>query len=174
MSSDFRVVLLRISLAIIVHISQEGVVMIEFHIKELRMSQGITQKELIERSGIRAATLSDYENNKATMIRVEHINKLCEILNCQVGDLITYKGKIEEAAKNFTYREREKRIREVQVPEDETNLSKYILKMLEEEASQKDKNLITRLWAETQKNLSRDYEELNKRLQALEATHNKK
>lgn len=65
--------------------------MIKFMIKVQRLlNNEMSQQELCELSGIRRTTLSDYENSKATMIRVEHLNKLCEIFGCQPADLITY------------------------------------------------------------------------------------
>lgn len=65
--------------------------MIKFNIKLQRLLHNeMTQKELIDLSGIRPQTVSDYENNKAVTIRVEHLNKLCEIFDCQPADLITY------------------------------------------------------------------------------------
>lgn len=65
--------------------------MIKFMIKVQRLlNNEMSQQELCELSGIRRTTLSDYENSKATMIRVEHLNKLCEIFCCQPADLITY------------------------------------------------------------------------------------
>lgn len=64
--------------------------MIKFNIKLLRLQHNMSQKQLIELSGIRPQTLSEYENSKAKMIRVEHLDILCKIFNCQLGDLITY------------------------------------------------------------------------------------
>lgn len=65
--------------------------MIKFTIKMQRLLHNeMSQQELHELSMIRKSTLSDYENSKATMIRVEHLNKLCEIFDCQPADLITY------------------------------------------------------------------------------------
>lgn len=64
--------------------------MIRFNIKTLRAAHNMTQKELIDKSGIRPSTLSGYENNSAKTISIEHIDKLCEVLNCQPAELMTY------------------------------------------------------------------------------------
>lgn len=65
--------------------------MIKFNIKMLRLiNDNMTQQKLIELTGIRQPTLSQYENNRTITIRVEHLNVLCQALNCQVGDLITF------------------------------------------------------------------------------------
>ncbi len=55
-------------------------------IKDLRLKQGITQKQLAEKIGIREATLSRYENDKRdaqweTLGRIaEHLNTSCDYL----------------------------------------------------------------------------------------------
>ena len=41
-------------------------------------------------TGIRYNTLSDYYNEMALSIKFEHIDKICEVLGCSVGDLIEY------------------------------------------------------------------------------------
>lgn len=65
--------------------------MIRFNIKALRSANGnMSQKELQEKSGIRPSTLSAYENSSAKTINIEHIDKLCEIFNCQPAELMTY------------------------------------------------------------------------------------
>lgn len=65
--------------------------MIKFNIKMLRLlHDNMPQTKLIALSGIRPATLSSIENNRAKMISVEQIDILCEIFNCQPSDLMTY------------------------------------------------------------------------------------
>lgn len=65
--------------------------MIKFNIKIQRLLHGnMNQKKLSELSGIRLPTLSEYENSTAKTIRVEYLDKLCEIFDCQPADLITY------------------------------------------------------------------------------------
>ena len=64
--------------------------MIVFNIKSLRYQYNISQRYLSDITGIRLPTLSEYENSCATMIRVEHLNKLCEVFHCNLSDIITY------------------------------------------------------------------------------------
>lgn len=65
--------------------------MIKFNIKVQRLLHNkMSQKQLSELTGIRLPTLSEYENGTAKTIRVEHINKLCEVFDCQISDLIMY------------------------------------------------------------------------------------
>lgn len=46
--------------------------------------------ELSERVGITMANISILKNNKAKAIRLETLNAICEVLECQPGDIIEY------------------------------------------------------------------------------------
>ncbi len=46
--------------------------------------------ELSEKLDITMANVSILKNGKAKAIRLETLNKLCEILDCQPGDLLEY------------------------------------------------------------------------------------
>lgn len=54
--------------------------------------------ELAERLGITLANVSILKNGHAKAIRVETLNKLCQTLNCQPGDLFEYVPDPEEEA----------------------------------------------------------------------------
>ena len=47
---------------------------------------------LAERVGITAQNLSVLKNDKARAIRFDTLNKLCEVLECQPGDILTYEA----------------------------------------------------------------------------------
>lgn len=47
--------------------------------------------ELSEKVGITMANISILKNGKAKAIRFETLNKICEVLDCEVGDIIEYK-----------------------------------------------------------------------------------
>lgn len=65
--------------------------MIILHIKEAAAARGIMQKEICEKYGIRQPTLSAmYSNGKVKHIPIDILNSLCEILQCQPGDLLEY------------------------------------------------------------------------------------
>lgn len=51
----------------------------------------MTKQELSELTGIRRATISAYCNDKAKHIVIEHLNKILEVLQCDISDLIVYK-----------------------------------------------------------------------------------
>lgn len=46
--------------------------------------------ELSERLGITMANVSILKNGKAKAVKVETLNRLCRILDCQPGDLFEY------------------------------------------------------------------------------------
>lgn len=48
--------------------------------------------ELSEKLGITMANVSILKNGKAKAIKIETLNKLCEILECQPADLLEYKA----------------------------------------------------------------------------------
>ena len=53
--------------------------------------------ELSERVGITIANLSILKTGKARAIRISTLDKICEVLECQPGDILEYlPGAIEE------------------------------------------------------------------------------
>lgn len=46
--------------------------------------------ELSERVGITMANISILKNGKAKAVRLETLDKICEILDCQPGDILEY------------------------------------------------------------------------------------
>ena len=51
----------------------------------------ISSTELSRKLGITPANLSILKNNKAKAIRFSTLERLCEILECQPGDILEYK-----------------------------------------------------------------------------------
>ena len=52
----------------------------------------ISVTELSEKLGITIANVSILKNGKAKAIRIETLNKLCEVLDCQPADLLEYRA----------------------------------------------------------------------------------
>lgn len=46
--------------------------------------------ELADRVGITIANLSILKNGKAKAVRLETLNKICQVLQCQPGDLLEF------------------------------------------------------------------------------------
>lgn len=49
--------------------------------------------ELSERVGVTPANLSILKNDKAKAIRFSNLEAICEVLDCQPGDLMEYRKK---------------------------------------------------------------------------------
>ena len=64
--------------------------MIEINLDVMMAKRKISLKELSERVGITEANLSILKNNKAKAIRFSTLEALCEVLECQPADLMTY------------------------------------------------------------------------------------
>ena len=64
--------------------------MIEINQDVMMAKRKISLKELSERVGITEANLSILKNNKAKAIRFSTLEALCEVLECQPGDLMVY------------------------------------------------------------------------------------
>lgn len=53
--------------------------------------------DLAKEVGITNANLSILKNNKAKAIRFSTLEKLCDVLDCQPGDILVYQNLNEEA-----------------------------------------------------------------------------
>lgn len=56
----------------------------------MMLKRHISGKELAEQIGITTANLSILKTGKAKGIRFSTLNKLCQVLDCQPGDLFDY------------------------------------------------------------------------------------
>ena len=56
----------------------------------LMSEKNISLNELSEKVGITNVNLSRLKNNKVSAIRFSTLVKLCEVLDCEPGDLIRY------------------------------------------------------------------------------------
>jgi len=57
---------------------------------EILKEKNITSKELCKYVGITEANMSILRSNKAKGLRFETLEKICEYLQCDVGDIIHY------------------------------------------------------------------------------------
>ena len=65
---------------------------IRINLDVMMAKRKISLNELAEKVGITQANLSILKNEKAKAIRLSTLDKLCEVLQCQPGELIEYKG----------------------------------------------------------------------------------
>ena len=50
----------------------------------------VTQAELAEKTGIRPNTINDLFHNVAERVNLEHLDKTCEALNCDLSEIVVY------------------------------------------------------------------------------------
>lgn len=69
--------------------------MIVLRLDRMMVEKKISLQDLADRVGITQANLSKIKNNKVNAIRFSTLNKLCEVLDCQPGDLLEYRPEDE-------------------------------------------------------------------------------
>lgn len=69
---------------------KEGKTVIKFKVKVMLAIRGMTQKELAEKTGIRPPTVSAICVGSVKHLPVDALEKICDVLDCQPGDLIEY------------------------------------------------------------------------------------
>ena len=64
--------------------------MVKFKVKVMLAMREMTQKELAEKTGIRPPTISAICTGAIKHLPVDAIDKICEVLECQPGDLMEH------------------------------------------------------------------------------------
>lgn len=59
------------------------------HLDELLEARGMTLAALAESVGVTVVNLSVLKNNRAKAIRFSTVTAICEVLECDLGDLLT-------------------------------------------------------------------------------------
>ena len=67
-----------------------------FNIDVMLAKRKMSLTELSEKVGITIANMSILKTGKAKAIKISTLLKLCEILDCEVGDLLEYRRGNEE------------------------------------------------------------------------------
>lgn len=62
------------------------------HIDVMLAKRKMSVTELSERLDITMANVSILKNGKAKAIKLDTLNKLCDILDCQPGDILEYRA----------------------------------------------------------------------------------
>jgi len=70
---------------------------ITVHLDELLKARGMTAKELCALVGLTEANLSILRSGKAKGVRFHTINRICYYLNCNVGDILSFDGQLEDS-----------------------------------------------------------------------------
>ena len=61
-----------------------------FHLDKLLEDRGMTLTELADQVGVTLVNLSVLKNDRAKAIRFSTLEALCDVLDCQPGDLMSY------------------------------------------------------------------------------------
>jgi putative transcriptional regulator len=64
---------------------------IDIHLDELLAARGMTLTQLSEQVGVTIVNLSILKNGHARAIRFSTLTRLCEALDCQPGDLLSWR-----------------------------------------------------------------------------------
>lgn len=63
---------------------------IRIHLDQVLAERGMTLTELSAQVGITVVNLSVLKNGRAKAIRFSTLSRICDVLQCQPGDLITH------------------------------------------------------------------------------------
>lgn len=69
---------------------------IQIRLDELLKARGMTSKQLCEQVGITEANMSILRSGHAKGVRFMTLNRICYFLNCDVGDILSFDGELEE------------------------------------------------------------------------------
>lgn len=83
-----------------------GIIMVRIHLSRLLGEKRMSQKRLSELTGIRPNTISEWYNEIAVSLRVEHIDRICEVLECSLDELIeVIPNKVPKTGKHLVLEE---------------------------------------------------------------------
>lgn len=64
--------------------------MIKIHLSKMLGERRMTQAELSRRTGIRANTIGELYHELAERVNLDHLDRICKVLNCELGELIEW------------------------------------------------------------------------------------
>lgn len=80
--------------------------MIQIKLSRILGELRISQAELSRQTGIRKNTISNYYNEATERIDLDHFDKICEVLNCDINDLLVYTpNKVKRTGENLIVEE---------------------------------------------------------------------
>lgn len=70
----------------------------------------MTQAELSRKTGIRPATINEIYHELTERINLEHLDRICEVLDCPLSDLMNYEpNRIKKTGKDLIVEEHRRR-----------------------------------------------------------------
>lgn len=80
--------------------------MVRIHLSRLLGERRMSQKTLSKLTGIRPNTISEWYNEITVNLKVDHIDRICEVLECSLDELIeVIPNKIPKTGKNLIIEE---------------------------------------------------------------------
>ncbi|MDT3699753.1 MAG: helix-turn-helix transcriptional regulator [Thermincola sp.] len=79
--------------------------MIKIHLSRLLGERRWTQADLARKTGIRPTTISEIYNEIIERINLDHLDLICEALNCEVSDLLEHKPNKKRRTGKFLIKE---------------------------------------------------------------------
>lgn len=64
--------------------------MIRIHLSRILGEKRWTQADLARKTGIRPNTISEIYNELIERINIDHLDIICEVLDCDVSDILEY------------------------------------------------------------------------------------
>lgn len=64
--------------------------MIRIHLSRILGEKRWTQADLSRKTGIRPNTISEIYNELIERINIDHLDLICEVLECDVSDILEY------------------------------------------------------------------------------------
>lgn len=64
--------------------------MIRIHLSRILGEKRWTQADLARKTGIRPNTISEIYNELIERINIDHLDLICEVLDCKVSDILEY------------------------------------------------------------------------------------
>lgn len=62
--------------------------MVKVQLARLLQERGMTQAELAKLTGIRPSTICDLYHNNADRINLEHLERICRALRCEIAEIL--------------------------------------------------------------------------------------
>ncbi|MDE5946547.1 MAG: helix-turn-helix transcriptional regulator [Oscillospiraceae bacterium] len=79
--------------------------MIKIHLSRILGEKRMSQAELARQTGIGPSTVSDIYNEITERLNVDHLDRMCEFLGCDITDLIEYIPNAQKKTGTFLIKE---------------------------------------------------------------------
>ncbi|HWL91358.1 MAG TPA: helix-turn-helix transcriptional regulator [Actinomycetota bacterium] len=73
---------------------------IAVHLDRVLADRGMTLTELAERAGVTVVNLSVLKNGRARAVRFSTLSEICDVLDCQTGDVLKFEPNAGKARRD--------------------------------------------------------------------------